>query len=507
MYIGPLDYSSSQRSTMESSMMTRSSSSTKGSTVLNLPKITSTKTEKQFMKTETIIDENDDDDDEKKSANEENDDEEEDEDSGQDQDANASIVIVPLKSDVKLTTTTTTTTEIPMTTTRSIDTMSTTKTLNKKKKKLNTNSVNNRNNSRTNSSHQHRKKSKSRTRTTTTTTTMKPSLEIMEMNSSNDDLIANRTCLIGDVCGQKQMGYCYRPHEPKYFDLSDIDTENFYDLLLTSCPHFFDEEENLRHPLCCTVEMEDTMAKLIMSVDLIQRSCPSCLTNVKKLFCNLFCAPNQRDFVKVNHLKGEMVLEVSYVLSELFAEKFYQSCHDVQVFGAYLMDFDSACGNLTRKRCTAKDFLEHLGSLQEIPFRFRPIIISDNDPNSSLMATKKGPEDWPRYIMNETAYACDEAPPGLSTCRCDHCANMCLYGQYNPHSKNKQQSSMDLEQDDNVQQPNRIGRQTMDRSSKSMAMANSNNRNRYSSIANSSLMMPKCHLSLLLLLYLVFILL
>ena len=175
------------------------------------------------------------------------------------------------------------------------------------------------------------------------------------------------------------------------------------------------------------------MAKLIMSVDLIQRSCPSCLTNVKKLFCNLFCAPNQRDFVKVNRLKGEMVLEVSYVLSELFAEKFYQSCHDVQVFGAYLMDFDSACGNLTRQRCTAKDFLEHLGSLQEIPFQFRPIIISDQQPKSVMN------EEWPRYIMNETAYACDEAPPGLSACRCDHCANMCLYGQHNPHLKKKQQ--------------------------------------------------------------------
>ncbi|OTF78981.1 hypothetical protein BLA29_008272, partial [Euroglyphus maynei] len=189
-----------------------------------------------------------------------------------------------------------------------------------------------------------------------------------------------------------------------------------------------------------------------MSVDLIQRSCPSCLTNVKKLFCNLFCAPNQRDFIKVNRLKGEMVLEVSYVLSELFAEKFYQSCHDVQVFGAYLMDFDSACGNLTRKRCTAKDFLEHLGSLQEIPFQFRPIIIADDDP--TIM--KKQPDDWPRYIMNETAYACDEAPPGLSACRCDHCANMCIYGQHNPHFR-KHQSSIDLEQqqDENIQS-NRI---------------------------------------------------
>ena len=117
----------------------------------------------------------------------------------------------------------------------------------KKKKKLNTNNTRNNHNSthQNSSNHQqnnhrrpNRKKSKSRTTTTTTTTTtMKPSIEMI-----NNDEWSNRTCLIGDVCGHKQMGYCYRPHEPNYFDLADIDTENFYDLLLTSCPHFFDEE-------------------------------------------------------------------------------------------------------------------------------------------------------------------------------------------------------------------------------------------------------------------------
>lgn len=188
--------------------------------------------------------------------------------------------------------------------------------------------------------------------------------------------------------------------------------------------------------------MEETMSKLTMSVDLIRRSCPACLTNVKKLFCNLFCSPNQRDFVRVDRVKGEMILEVTYAMSEMFVEKFFQSCQDVRVFGAYLMDFDSACGKLKRANCTPIDFLNKLGSLQELPFNFRPLILA-NEQNTS--EKEKSDDYWPKSIMNDTAYRCNEAPPNQQMCRCEHCPQMCLLSQYNPHkgiyAKNKPSAS------------------------------------------------------------------
>ncbi|KAF7495527.1 NPC intracellular cholesterol transporter 1 [Sarcoptes scabiei] len=258
-------------------------------------------------------------------------------------------------------------------------------------------------------------------------------------SSNQAELFRNeplKTCLIADSCGKKNSkhstGYCYRPHEPYNYSVDDPEIESFYDMMLESCPHFFNEDE-LLHPLCCNVEMEETMSRLIMSVDLIRRSCPSCLINVKKLFCNLFCLPNQRDFLRIDRIEGEKVIEATYALSERFVETFFHSCQDVQVFGAYLMDYESACGKLKRSNCTAKDFLRMLGSLNEIPFKFRPLII-DNE-NELDVSQQSSLDRWPRAIMNDTAYRCDEAPPNQSKCRCDHCQKMCLWNHHNPHQR------------------------------------------------------------------------
>lgn len=174
--------------------------------------------------------------------------------------------------------------------------------------------------------------------------------------------------------------------------------------------------ENLLHPLCCSPEQEESISRLNANVDLIRRSCPSCLVNVKRLFCNLFCAPNQKDFVRVERVKGDTVMEVTYAISDHFAIDFFASCQDVRVFGAYLLDYEYGCGKLKRANCTAIDFMQILGSSTEIPLNFHPLIINQYADNK---------DQWPRYVMNDTAYQCDQAPPNHSTCQCDHCPKVC----------------------------------------------------------------------------------
>lgn len=180
-------------------------------------------------------------------------------------------------------------------------------------------------------------------------------------------------------------------------------------------------EENLHHPLCCSTEQEEIIARLNANIDLIRRTCPSCLINVKKYFCNLFCAPNQRDLLRIDQVRGETVVAISYAVGEQFVHNFFQSCSDVRVFGAYLLDYEYGCGKLKRANCTPTEFMRVLGSLSEMPFAIESVIVPEH--RTPLLDKSQG--EWPRAVMNDTAYRCEQAPPNMMPCHCEHCARVC----------------------------------------------------------------------------------
>lgn len=75
-------------------------------------------------------------------------------------------------------------------------------------------------------------------------------------SSNQAELFRNeplKTCLIADSCGKKNSkhstGYCYRPHEPYNYSVDDPEIESFYDMMLESCPHFFNEDGWLRRKM------------------------------------------------------------------------------------------------------------------------------------------------------------------------------------------------------------------------------------------------------------------
>ena len=158
------------------------------------------------------------------------------------------------------------------------------------------------------------------------------------------------------------------------------------------------------------------MSRLINQVDIIRRSCPSCTMNAKKYFCNLFCLPNQNQILNIEKKIKNSVVNVSYVVSHKFAQTFYESCYDVKIFGAYLMDQDFICGHHKRNGCDVNKFLTTLGSISQMPLVIRPVITDTSFV--SIMGQNFTP-------MFGEVYKCDEAPPNENKCSCDNCHKRC----------------------------------------------------------------------------------
>ncbi len=172
----------------------------------------------------------------------------------------------------------------------------------------------------------------------------------------------------------------------------------------------------MAHKICCSAEQEDSLSKLINQVEIIRKSCPSCTMNAKKYFCNLFCLPNQNEIVNIEKKVQNSIVNITYVINEKFAQTFFDSCYDVKIFGAYLMDQDFICGTHMRVKCDVKKFLTTLGSIAQMPFVIRPVI------TNKKLVTILGQNFTP---MSGEVYHCYEAPPQENKCSCDNCHKRC----------------------------------------------------------------------------------
>ena len=64
----------------------------------------------------------------------------------------------------------------------------------------------------------------------------------VETVPNQEQLKPEQSCVIGEVCMRNgKLGYCYKPHKPVMFLKEDPNTEDFYEMMKESCPHFFDE--------------------------------------------------------------------------------------------------------------------------------------------------------------------------------------------------------------------------------------------------------------------------
>jgi hypothetical protein len=134
------------------------------------------------------------------------------------------------------------------------------------------------------------------------------------------------------------------------------------------------------------------------------------------------CGPNQADYIEVtNSSKStikpdqKMVLELTYYVTNKFANDVFNSCKDVQFSSASAKVMQLLCGDTN---CNPEKFLKYIGRKDPSPMQIDVVITNDT------IVDQNGKNFIP---MNAEAVSCTKAPPGYSnnSCNCVDCPIKC----------------------------------------------------------------------------------
>ncbi|CAG2116486.1 unnamed protein product, partial [Medioppia subpectinata] len=173
---------------------------------------------------------------------------------------------------------------------------------------------------------------------------------------------------------------------------------------------------------CCDDDQAYAMLHdQIAKAEFISR-CPSCYVNFAKTLIHMSCSPRHREFLKVTKsekLKDSdkyMLKELSYYMTNRYANSFYNSCSSVAFPSGSSTVMKLLCGTYGAEHCSAARLLETMGhfdpSPMQINFKLTDAAIDDRKP------------------MDDTTYSCAEAPKAYSTmaCSCGDCPVICPVG-------------------------------------------------------------------------------
>jgi len=134
------------------------------------------------------------------------------------------------------------------------------------------------------------------------------------------------------------------------------------------------------------------------------------------------CGPNQAEYVEVTQwnkstIKPDqnMVLELTYYVTNKFANGVFDSCKDVQFPSGSTKVMQLLCGD---KNCNPEKFLKYIGRKDPSPMQINFVITNDT------IVHKNGKTFIP---MNTETISCAKAPPGYSnnSCNCVDCPIKC----------------------------------------------------------------------------------
>ncbi len=134
------------------------------------------------------------------------------------------------------------------------------------------------------------------------------------------------------------------------------------------------------------------------------------------------CGPNQADYTFVTQSNKstiypdrKMVLELTYYVTNKFADDVFNSCKDVQFPSGSTKVMQLLCGD---KNCNPEKFLKFIGRKDPSPIQIDFVITNDT------IVHKNGINLIP---MNAEAVSCAKAPPGYSnnSCNCVDCPITC----------------------------------------------------------------------------------
>lgn len=221
--------------------------------------------------------------------------------------------------------------------------------------------------------------------------------------------------MIRGNCGQSTWGDvpCQDTHEPVQAD------EDLLIMLEELCPHLINEDGPTM--VCCdedALELGNYIVRLRAQIGF--KKCPSCIHNLKKLFCHMECSPDQSKFLSINETSKlddgrSIVMKLDYYLDEEFAKGIFESCKHVTVLeGSNVIDLTCNTGQ-ANKRC---DFKEWIGTIGEDPELGKaPYTVQFRILRNGLI------KDGIKYeSVNQKYYKCSEASPdSKEPCLCEDC--------------------------------------------------------------------------------------
>nr|ACO15628.1 Niemann-Pick C1 protein precursor [Caligus clemensi] len=190
------------------------------------------------------------------------------------------------------------------------------------------------------------------------------------------------------------------------------------------CPHF--ETEISASKICCTRRQIIDLESNFASLEAVAGHCPTCLYNLKKVFCDFTCHPEQSRFLNASkkiwgkNSEGEeveMVKELDYYVDSIFSNEVYNACKDVLFPSQSSSILPFICGT---PFCSPKKLLEYMGTPSSVtsPFLIQFFHSEDDDHVNSSSAGLE--------YYNPRTLPCNVPPPGaLNPCSCTNCELSC----------------------------------------------------------------------------------
>ncbi|CAG2169883.1 unnamed protein product [Oppiella nova] len=154
------------------------------------------------------------------------------------------------------------------------------------------------------------------------------------------------------------------------------------------------------------------------------KRCPSCFVNFAKIFIHMSCSRNHSKFLTVMNTttaeyypKKQMLTELSYGMSDNFANGAYNSCVNVQFPSSGTTVMQLLCGSYGADQCSPTRFLESIGKKDIAPFQI-DFHLLDAKTHANVMDVKP--------------IGCNEAPQPFSNkpCTCVDCPVRCVPKPY-----------------------------------------------------------------------------
>ncbi|XP_048019192.1 NPC intracellular cholesterol transporter 1 [Megalobrama amblycephala] len=171
--------------------------------------------------------------------------------------------------------------------------------------------------------------------------------------------------------------------------------------------------------VCCDTQQLKTLKSNIQIPLQYLSRCPACFFNFMTLFCELTCSPRQSQFVNATDFSPDPeqnktnVLEVSYYISQTFANAMYNACNDVQAPSTNVKALSLLCGK-DASECTPNNWIQYMFDINngQVPFAIDPVFSDVPVMHMTPMSNR---------TFNCTQYLDDGSGP----CSCQDCSKAC----------------------------------------------------------------------------------